>query len=365
MKKKVAELNDQHRISIAVESLACVDSELMCLWWPAYELSRWQPNPLYWKAPKELNNRFPNTLMTCRLDGPTADIAKRLVDDAVEVGRLIQWEYSIDKKTWHPCELLLNKKIEISQKSGDKTLEFESENREKFIIEFRTNTQHKKNSKDKSFDIRRENLKNRGIGVPENWMKDKTLDLIPIDDKTREYQDVIDVLKKNKYGNHTILSIERIQNKRLYIQYTAHKKSFQDRKDPNGLNEKTGFHRTGGDTVENIWKGGFNRSYCGVNGVVYGKGSYFARDACYSHNYTNLGANSNKGGNVAHAHLFVCKVLVGYNALGNSSIQTQNLPKAPDGITPVDSTVNNTQDPSIFVIYHDAQAYPEYLVTYQ
>ena len=85
LKKKVAEFNDQHRISIAVESLACVDSELMCLWWPAYELSRWQPNPLYWKAPKELNNRFPNTLMTCRLDGPTADIAKRLVDDAVEV----------------------------------------------------------------------------------------------------------------------------------------------------------------------------------------------------------------------------------------------------------------------------------------
>lgn len=85
LKKKVAELNDQHRISISLESLACVDSELMCLWWPAYELSRWQPNPLYWKAPKELNNRFPNTLMTCRLDGPTADIAKRLVDDAVEV----------------------------------------------------------------------------------------------------------------------------------------------------------------------------------------------------------------------------------------------------------------------------------------
>ena len=180
---------------------------------------------------------------------------KKAVDDAVEVGRLIQWEYSIDKKTWHPYELLLNKKIEISQKSGDKTLEFESENRETFIIDFRTNTQRKKNTKDKSFDIRREDLKNRGIGVPENWVKDKALDLIPIDIKTKEYQYVVDVLKKNKYGNHTILSIERIQNKRLYIQYTAHKKSFQDRKDPNGLNEKTGFHGTGGDTVENIWKG--------------------------------------------------------------------------------------------------------------
>ncbi len=84
-KKKIAELNSQYRISIAAESLACVDSELMCLWWPAYELSRWQPNPLYWKAPQEVKKKFPSTLMTCRLDGPTAEIAMRLVDDAIEV----------------------------------------------------------------------------------------------------------------------------------------------------------------------------------------------------------------------------------------------------------------------------------------
>jgi uncharacterized protein (TIGR03790 family) len=84
-KKKIAELNSQYRIASAAESLACVDSELMCLWWQPYELSRWQPNPLYWKALQELKNRFPSTLMTCRLDGPTAEIAKRLVDDAIEV----------------------------------------------------------------------------------------------------------------------------------------------------------------------------------------------------------------------------------------------------------------------------------------
>lgn len=84
-KKKIVDLNSQHRIAIASESLACVDSELMCLWWPAYELSRWQPNPLYWKAPQEVKTKFPRTLMTCRLDGPTAEIAMRLVDDAIEV----------------------------------------------------------------------------------------------------------------------------------------------------------------------------------------------------------------------------------------------------------------------------------------
>ena len=30
-----------------------------------------------------------------------------------------------------------------------------------------------------------------------------------------------------------------------------------------------------------------------------------------------------------------------------------------------DSTVDNPQDPSIFVTYHDAQAYPEYLIKFK
>ena len=34
----------------------------------------------------------------------------------------------------------------------------------------------------------------------------------------------------------------------------------------------------------------------------------------------------------------------------------------PDGF---DTTVENTASPTIFVIYHDAQAYPEYLITYE
>ena len=30
-----------------------------------------------------------------------------------------------------------------------------------------------------------------------------------------------------------------------------------------------------------------------------------------------------------------------------------------------DSTVNNMNSPSIFVVYKDVQAYPEFLITYQ
>jgi len=65
------------------ESLASVDSELMLLWWDKYELRRWIMNPLYFNAPNSEKKQL--TMMTCRLDGPTPAIAKRLVDDSIAV----------------------------------------------------------------------------------------------------------------------------------------------------------------------------------------------------------------------------------------------------------------------------------------
>ena len=67
------------------ETNASVDSELMLLWWPNYRLERWVPNPLYFQVSEKYRKGNPPVVMTCRLDGPTAAIAKRLVDDAVAV----------------------------------------------------------------------------------------------------------------------------------------------------------------------------------------------------------------------------------------------------------------------------------------
>ena len=65
------------------ETQASVDSELMLLWWPKYDLMRWVPNPLNFQATDGYRKRNPPVVMTSRLDGPTPAIAKRLVDDAV------------------------------------------------------------------------------------------------------------------------------------------------------------------------------------------------------------------------------------------------------------------------------------------
>jgi uncharacterized protein (TIGR03790 family) len=63
------------------ETDAAVDSELSMVMSGSYELYRWQPNRL------NKNSRFPQelttTLMVCRLDGPTPQIAKGLIDKAI------------------------------------------------------------------------------------------------------------------------------------------------------------------------------------------------------------------------------------------------------------------------------------------
>jgi poly [ADP-ribose] polymerase 10/14/15 len=64
-----------------------------------------------------------------------------------------------------------------------------------------------------------------------------------------------------------ILQIERIQNKTLWAQYEAKKKQLEDQNPPGTTNERLLWHGTAAETVDNINAHGFNRSYCGKNGM--------------------------------------------------------------------------------------------------
>ena len=59
--------------------------------------------------------------------------------------------------------------------------------------------------------------------------------------------------------------IDRIQNRTLYQQYAA-KKAHLEKQNAGIENEKTLWHGTASDAVDNINNYGFNRSYCGKNG---------------------------------------------------------------------------------------------------
>ncbi|KAJ8249678.1 hypothetical protein COCON_G00228940 [Conger conger] len=117
--------------------------------------------------------------------------------------------------------------------------------------------------------------------------------------------------------------------------------------------ERQLFHGTESKHMDAICKQNFDWRICGTHGTAYGKGSYFARDARYSHGYT--GASGVRT-------MFVCRVLVGCYTRGDSSYLR---PYSKDGDSVFyDSCVDNIHDTTIFVVFEKHQIYPEYLIRY-
>ena len=79
-----ARLEQQDMLLGQHESAAAVDSELALMWYPNYPLSRWQLNRRFFTIPEVNRQRGPKIVMTCRIDGPTPQIAKRLIEDALK-----------------------------------------------------------------------------------------------------------------------------------------------------------------------------------------------------------------------------------------------------------------------------------------
>merc|ERR1712070_193317 len=79
------------------------------------------------------------------------------------------------------------------------------------------------------------------------------------------------------------------------------------------------FHGTDEDTVPKIIEMGFNRSFCGKNATMYGKGVYFARDASYSSS-TQYSAKDAAG----VQRIFLCRVVVGEYCKGEKDALAPN-----------------------------------------
>ena len=63
-------------------------------------------------------------------------------------------------------------------------------------------------------------------------------------------------------------------------------------------------------------------------------------------------------------HVLYCRVAVGSSTKGSSSLITPP-PRTAGGVVPHDSVVDNTASPSAFVVFRDAQAMPEYIVSFK
>jgi poly [ADP-ribose] polymerase 10/14/15 len=158
-----------------------------------------------------------------------------------------------------------------------------------------------------------------------------------------------------------VAKVERVQNLPLWQSYAIKRKNVLERE--NALSSSNQrferiwlFHGTDEDTCGKIQEQGFNRSFCGKNATAYGKGVYFARDSTYAARPAYAVPDAN-----GVQRMFACRVLIGQYCQGENGALTPAV--RTEGIL-YDSTCNRVSDPSIFVTYHDAQAYPEYLIQF-
>ncbi|KAM7180413.1 protein mono-ADP-ribosyltransferase PARP12-like isoform 1-T1 [Macrochelys suwanniensis] len=151
-----------------------------------------------------------------------------------------------------------------------------------------------------------------------------------------------------------IREIQRIQNPTLWKVYQWQKEQMQKTSGGKDVCERLLFHGTSKKQIDAICQQNFDWRICGLHGTAYGKGSYFARDASYSDNYSKTDANIKT--------MFLARVLAGDFTLGSSSYLRP--PAKESGNNFYDSCVNSLLNPSIFVIFEKHQIYPEYLIEY-
>ncbi|XP_055762053.1 protein mono-ADP-ribosyltransferase PARP12-like isoform X2 [Salvelinus fontinalis] len=193
--------------------------------------------------------------------------------------------------------------------------------------------------------------------VPGSWDKSaipdigyKTVTLLSSD---RDYQNVQELFNNTMRG-FQITSIERVQNRDLWEVFQWKRDLMKKNNGGKNSKELHLFHGTDPKHVDAICRDNFDWRLCGTNGTVYGEGSYFARDAKYSHSYTShSGVRS----------MFACRVLVGDYTRGNSALRRPP-PKGEGSPTLYDSCVDNVLNPSIYVVFEKHQVYPEFLIKY-
>ncbi|KFP01744.1 Poly [ADP-ribose] polymerase 12, partial [Calypte anna] len=191
---------------------------------------------------------------------------------------------------------------------------------------------------------------------PAHWDKSAVPELgfklIKLDHSSEEYRTVKMDFQRTM-PKTIIQKIQRVQNPSLWELFQWQKEQMKKTKGGQAVDERLLFHGTSSRYIEAICQQNFDWRICGLHGTVYGRGSYFARDASYSDHYCKKESN----GKI----MFLARVLVGDFTLGKSSYVR---PPFKDQHNFYDSCVDNLSNPSIFVIFDKQQIYPEYLIEY-
>ncbi|XP_020792036.2 LOW QUALITY PROTEIN: protein mono-ADP-ribosyltransferase PARP14-like [Boleophthalmus pectinirostris] len=273
--------------------------------------------------------------------------------DAFILSGVIEWQFVQDDGGKKPFDPMTNLELEEAfiQKKTTKIII----NQETFTANpqrMRADAERRR----KTVELIRKECKD-DASLPSEWsdMKSKELvKLVTLQPGSTEYNKV-----ENEVTQHglqlNIISIERVQNPTLWKNYQIKKKEM-DTKNQGKSNEKVLFHGTGANSIDLINKQGFNRSYAGAQAAMYGNGSYFAVDPAYS------ARGYSKPDNKGHKRLYVALVLVGEFTRGQAGMITPPAKSNPSDL--YDSVTDQVPNPTMFIIFNDVQAYPQYLITF-
>ncbi|XP_056225852.1 protein mono-ADP-ribosyltransferase PARP14-like [Seriola aureovittata] len=192
----------------------------------------------------------------------------------------------------------------------------------------------------------------------DNMAEIESLKVVALNPFSAEYRTVEESFKQT--ATMTILKIERLQNIHLLRAYEAQKKHISDKNGQKRVGEKILYHGTTEDKTESIIKTGFNRSFAGQNATSFGLGTYFAVDARYSAHptYSKPAADGSQ-------LMFVARVLTGVYTRGYRGIKVPPPLNNQQPHDRYDSVVDEIDEPSMYVVFHDNQAYPDYLITFK
>ncbi|KAL2081249.1 hypothetical protein ACEWY4_023102 [Coilia grayii] len=284
------------------------------------------------------------------------------------VRETLKWEVA-DGEVWKAFDPSISYSIELAFHRKEKKVVLKDQGETYTVdLEQKTCTDSKGNTR----CIKRTLLGDSGTAVihhPPTWtpMSGKTHDIVKLLSTSEEYKKIEkEFLRSSVQSNSQsaqkfqVVQIDRIQSQAQWHRYAVLKQTI-DKRYPGKNNEQRLYHGTTKDIAEKINSYGFNRSFCGRNATVHGEGTYFAKEAWYScsDTYSNPDDKGLK-------YMYKARVLTGSPCKSKSNMKEPdpldaNNPRA--GLH--DCAVDNLQNPFIFVVFCDAGAYPDYLITFK
>ncbi|XP_078282158.1 protein mono-ADP-ribosyltransferase PARP10 isoform X2 [Rhinoraja longicauda] len=276
--------------------------------------------------------------------------------EEVTLAESVQWVRHSRQGVAIPYTLKANAFIEESFQRKQKKVDVTFDNKP-YIIDFEQMKEYDVGATE-SLQIERKPL-NSLTDVGTLPLAFGSVELTELSETTEEYTTLMAPFfktLKDLYDKLDILKVEVVNNPLLYQQYMVKKASMVATQTDV---ERVLFHGTSEESAKEIYVHGFNRSFCGKNAAVYGQGVYFAGQAIVSvdDQYSPPNPDGLK-------FVFAVKVLTGSYTKGDGKLKIPPLKDSSQQLSlRYDSVVDDCEKPRIFVVFHDTQAYPQYLIT--